>query len=176
MDIQPISSNKFIVGLSCDDMKQLDITYDDMDYSNVETRRVIWTILDTVRRNTGRDVDPSGNLVIEAAPDMGGGCLLVFTVPSEKNHVDSGTVISKSNATQIFEFHCLNNFLDAIKSAQLENSGCRFFTDGEKYRIEISAEYVAACERILKEYGFFAGKDCLTAAYTHEHWKELFAH
>ena len=45
MDIQPISNNKFIVGLTCDEMKDLDITYDDMDYSNIETRRVIWTIL-----------------------------------------------------------------------------------------------------------------------------------
>ena len=69
MDIQPISSNKFLVGLSRDDMIDLDITYDDMDYSNIETRRVIWTILDTVRRDTGRDVDPSGSLMIEAAPD-----------------------------------------------------------------------------------------------------------
>ena len=46
MDIQPISNNKFIVGLTCDEMKDLDITYEDMDYSNIETRRVIWTILD----------------------------------------------------------------------------------------------------------------------------------
>ena len=65
MDIQPISSNKFIVGLTLDDMIELDITYDEMDYSNIETRRVIWTILDTVRKDTGRDVDPSGNLMIE---------------------------------------------------------------------------------------------------------------
>ena len=79
MDIQPISNNKFIVGLTCDEMKDLDITYEDMDYSNIETRRVIWTILDTVRRDTGRDVDPSGNLMIEAAPDTDGGCLLMFT-------------------------------------------------------------------------------------------------
>ena len=40
MDIQPISNNKFIVGLTCDEMKDLDITYEDMDYSNIETRRV----------------------------------------------------------------------------------------------------------------------------------------
>ena len=170
MDIQPISNNKFIVGLTCDEMKDLDITYEDMDYSNIETRRVIWTILDTVRRDTGRDVDPSGNLMIEAAPDTDGGCLLMFTVASGRNK-KSETVVLKANATRIFEFENVDNLLDFLRF--LPDNSRRIFTKGSKYRLELPTETANNFHRILNEYGKFVGKSSLTAAHTHEHWREL---
>lgn len=171
MDIQPISSNRFIVGLTIDDMIELDITYDEMDYSNIETRRVIWTILDTVRRDTGRDVDPSGNLTIEAAPDADGGCLLMFTVASGQNQ-KSETVVLKANATRIFEFENVDNLLDFLRFLP-NNASKRIFSAEGKYRIELAADTANSLNRELNEYGKFIGKDSLTAAYTHEHWREL---
>ena len=170
MDIQPISNNKFIVGLTCDEMKDLDITYEDMDYSNIETRRVIWTILDTVRRDTGRDIDPSGNLMIEAAPDTDGGCLLMFTVASGPNK-KSETVISKANPTRIYEFENLDNMLDFLRF--LPDNSRRIFTKGIKYRLELPTETANNFHRILNEYGKFVGKDRLTVAVTHEHWTKI---
>lgn len=171
MDIQHIGNNKFIVGLSKADMEQLDITYDSMDYSNIETRRVIWTILDRVRQHTGKDVDPSGNLLIEVAPDAMGGCFLMFTVPSSKKII--GTVISKSNSNHIFEFESADNFLDFLAVSDLDKKDNRYFTDGIKYRLELSSEASVCYRRIIEEYGRFIGKDAITAASTHEHWKEL---
>lgn len=170
LDIQNIGVNKFIVGLSRTDMEQLDITYDKMDYSNIETRRVIWTILDRVRQRTGKDVDPSGNLMIEAAPDSTGGCFLMFTVPASKKNI--GTVISKNSGNWIFEFDSADNLLDML-SATDNNLKIKLFTDGRKYRAELSSECAAAKHRIIEEYGRFIGKDSLTAALTHEHWKEI---
>ncbi len=170
MDIQPISSNKFIVGLSCDEMKDLDITYDEMDYSNIETRRVIWTILDTVRRDTGRDVDPSGNLMIEAAPDAEGGCLLMFTVASGTNK-RSETVISKANPTRIYEFEKLDDLLDFMQF--LPDDSRRIFTLENKYRLELPTETATELQRILNEYAKSIGKSGLAVAHTHEHWREL---
>lgn len=171
VDIQHIGSNKFIVGLTKTDMEQLDITYEAMDYSNIETRRVIWTILDRVRQHTGKDVDPSGNLVIEAAPDSTGGCFLMFTVPASQKHI--GAVISKSNSTCVFEFENADNLLDMLAASHLEKENKRCFTDGKKYRLELPTEKAVYCRRIIEEYGKFIGKDCVTAAATHEHWKEL---
>lgn len=171
MDIQPISNNKFIVGLSRDDMLDLDITYEEMDYSNIETRRVIWTILDTVRKDTGRDVDPSGNLMIEAAPNPNGGCLLMFTISSSlKAH--SGTIISKINSSKIFEFENVDNLLDFLNQIDKKIEK-RLFTNGKKYRIEITSEFTDSVERLINEYGLFVGKDALTSAVTHEHWQEI---
>lgn len=171
MDIQPISNNKFIVGLSKDDMLDLDITYEEMDYSNIETRRVIWTILDTVRKDTGRDVDPSGNLMIEAAPNPNGGCLLMFTVSSGLR-AHSATVISKINSSKIFEFENADNLLDFLNQIDGEIEK-RLFSKGDKYRIEITGDFSERMERIIGEYGLFVGKDALTCAVTHEHWQEI---
>lgn len=171
MDIQHIGSNKFLVGLSRSDMEQLDITYDSMDYSNIETRRVIWTILDRVRQSTGKDVDPSGNLMIEAAPDSYGGCFLMFTVPSSKKSI--GTVISKTNGTQIFEFENADNYLDLLSSLGIEKLGGRLFTCRGKYRAELPTEKAASIQRLLNEYARFVGKDIFTSAETHEHWDEV---
>lgn len=171
MDIQPISSNKFLVGLSRDDMIDLDITYDDMDYSNIETRRVIWTILDTVRRDTGRDVDPSGSLMIEAAPDPCGGCLLMFTVASGMNRKPE-TVISKNDQSRIFEFENVDDMLDLMKLLP-EDAVRHIFTDGGKYRLELRTQTASGLGRLLGEYGKFVGKDRLTVAVTHEHWTKI---
>ncbi len=171
VDIQPIGSNRFIVGLTKTDMEQLDITYDSMDYSNIETRRVIWTILDRVRQRTGRDVDPSGSLMIEAAPDSSGGCFLMFTVPAARR--STGTVISKNGSTQLFEFDSSDNLIDFITASDFGETEHRLFTDGSRYRLELPAEKAICCRRLLEEYGRFIGRDSLTAAATHEHWKEL---
>lgn len=169
VNIQPIGSNKFIVSLNCEDLKDLDITYDTMDYSNIETRRVIWTILDRVRTSTGQDIDPSGNLMIEAAPDSSGGCILMFTVPVSCS--DIGTVVSKTNPTQIFEFENINNLLDVITAAKITDS--KIFTDGKKFRAEFTTRQTALCRRVIEEFGKFVGNDSLTAAKTHEYWQEI---
>ena len=171
MDIQHIGTNKFIVGLSRTDMEQFDITYDEMDYSNIETKRVIWTILDTVRQKTGKDVDPSGNLMIEAAPDNSGGCLLMFTVPASRK--TAGTVISKNPGAQIFEFENADIFLDAVSAMKCGASDGKFFTDGRKFRAEFSNEKSNAFQNILREYSRFVGKDTVTVVSTHEHWNEI---
>lgn len=171
MDIQSISVNKFVVVLNSEDLMQLDITYDEMDYSNIETRRVIWTILDTVRQSTGRDVDPSGNIVIEAAPDNSGGCLLMFTIPASLGKI--GTVISKGSLTRIYEFENENDLLD-VSAALGRDCACgRIFTDGKRFRVEFPADKVSLCCRIIEEYGSFIGKDDMTIASTHEHWREV---
>ena len=171
MEIQPIGSNKFLVGLNREDLRRLDITYDTMDYSNIETRRVIWTILDSVRKNTGRDIDPSGNLLIEASPDGSDGCILMFTVPVSR--ADIGTVISKSNSVQIFEFSSSDNLLDAISAVGNDGIKGRIFTDGRNFRAEIPAEKAAIYRHIIEEFGVFVGNDNLTVTATHEHWKEV---
>ena len=170
MDIQPIGSNKFLVSLSREDLRELDITYEAMDYSDIETRRVIWTILDCVRKHTGRDIDPSGNLIIEASPDGNGGCILLFTVPA--SHSVVGTVISKNSNTHIFEFGNTDNLLDALSAIGYDETDCRIFTDGRRFRAEISSEKFVRYRHIAEEFGTYIGSDSITVALTHEHFKE----
>lgn len=81
MKIDAPQANKIVVELTAQDMAELDITYEELDYGNIETRRVIWTILDRVRTALHRDIDPSEKMLIESVPTQDGGCVLFFTVP-----------------------------------------------------------------------------------------------
>ena len=76
MKINSPAEDRIIVDLTDEDLRELDITYEDMDYSTIETRRVIWTVLDAAGKALGRDLDPSHRMVIEASPKSAGGCVL----------------------------------------------------------------------------------------------------
>ena len=80
MKIEAIGEEKILVALSDKDMNELDITYDEMDYSNIETRRVIWTILDEAKRSLGKPIDTNGRILIEVTPSDDGGCIMCFTL------------------------------------------------------------------------------------------------
>lgn len=168
MDIRAISSTRFAVGLSADDMQDLDITYDEMDYSNIETRRVIWVILDAVRQTLGRDIDPSGNLMIEAAPDNSGGCLLTFTVPDPlRSSRPPETVVMKLPEKRVYEFESADDLLDFFSAEGLAPSELSIYRLGEKYRAVLSE-----CELPVspEEFGEYIGSDELTLAVTSERW------
>lgn len=83
MKIQADGEEKISVILTKSDMTALDITYEELDYSNIETRRVIWTILDEARKVLGKPVDIDNRLLIRASPADDGGCFLQFTRLSE---------------------------------------------------------------------------------------------
>ena len=73
MNIQADGNEKIAVTLSHQDMNELDITYDEMDYSNIETRRVIWTVLDEAKRVLGKPINTDGRLLVQVSPADDGG-------------------------------------------------------------------------------------------------------
>lgn len=85
MKISAPKENYIFIELTGEDMKKLNITYADMDYSNVETRRVIWTLLDEAKHSLGKEFELSDKLKIEALPSADGGCLLFFTINRKPN-------------------------------------------------------------------------------------------
>lgn len=65
--------------ISADEMEQLGINYGELDYSSVETRRFLWSVIEEIRGD-GIDVDMSGRVLIEAFDGGTGGCTIAFTV------------------------------------------------------------------------------------------------
>ena len=59
--------------ISADEMEQLGISYGELDYSSVETRRFLWSVIEEIRGD-GIDVDMSGRVLIEAFDGGTGGC------------------------------------------------------------------------------------------------------
>ena len=118
MKIESNGEEKITVTLSQTDMNDLDITYDEMDYSNIETRRVIWTILDKARKTLGKSVDTDGKLLIEVSPSEDGGCILHFTNSPLGDSKSKKRLIMKKEAEPIL--FCPwdeNSFLDCLKIA-----------------------------------------------------------
>ena len=124
MKIQAPAENRITIELSARDMDALNITYEQMDYSNIETRRVVWTLLDRAGHELKRDIDPSGRMIIEAVPAGRGGCVLKFTLCSDGSRgVRQPPSIKKGENTAVYEFGSLDDVMDAAHALgrSLEN-------------------------------------------------------
>lgn len=159
MKIESSGEEKITVALSSEDMRELDITYDEMDYSNIETRRVIWTILDKARLSLGRSVNPEDRLLIEVSPLENGGCILSFTAfPPSDSKAKKRTVMKKDNEPLLLIPIDLNAYLDML--ARVKNGhedikaiSCYRF-DSEIYAVVYPKPFRAqAVSHILSEYG-----------------------
>ena len=116
MKIEAISDEKILVALSDKDMDELQITYDEMDYSNIETRRVIWTILDEAKRSLGKPLDTDGKILIEVTPSDDGGCIMCFTSMPSADYKSRKKLVMKKEVEPLL-FKTLNEdaLLDTLE-------------------------------------------------------------
>ena len=182
MKIEAPQENKIVVELTAQDMAELHITYEEMDYGNVETRRVIWTILDRVRTVLQRDIDPSGKLMIESIPTRDGGCVLFFTVPKE----DAGPFVRQPVrlCRQPSTLLCaVDTPDDLFRLARHLRQALKPLPPSSLYLWE--KRYVLllqdgmctpVCRTILAEYGTVCADNALAAAVLCEHGKLLAEH
>ena len=186
MRIEAITGRKIVVELSGEDMEQLGITYEALDYTCVDTRRVIWIILDHVRESTGCDVDPSGQLLIDAMPRPTGGCILFFTIkgghcPEHFSPCMPERVLRKQEQLIVaFEFENINALLDcaAAYTRALRGDCERLFSHSELYsragrfRLLLSpAQELTLLRQFFGEYARFCGENAFVADRTREHWQ-----
>ncbi len=176
MKINSPAEDRIIVDLTEQDMTELDITYEDMDYSTIETRRVIWTLLDEAGRVLGRELDPSRKMVIEAMPKNEGGCILCFTILDCRRKPSAKQFLKKQSEFLICDFDNLDLLFDAAKafgsfdtpteSSLYENNG--------RYRLVISC--CGEIHRIRSRFSEFCKPEngnALLFEFTREHWKEI---
>ena len=186
MRIEAITGRKVIVELSPEDMDRLDITYEALDYASVDTRRVIWIILDRVRECTGCDIDPSGQLLIDAMPRPAGGCILFFTMRGGCAEFALGTaerVLRKQEQLlAAFEFAGVDALLDCASAyARRLHSGSdqlfsasELYCDGARYRLLLCpAQALSSVKQFFGEYAAFCGEDSFAAERTREHWQRV---
>lgn len=176
MKCRLLKENGIEIELSRDELHALDITYDKLDYANVETRRVLWTVLDEARAQLGSELDLSGKMLIEAKSDGDGGCVLDFTLLPYEKTKSAGRLIKRDSSVLQFESDNINDVLDvancignAAKMSLYENNG--------KYRILCKTEN-ADSERIyamLTEFGSVCRCNSIGSAATREHWRLLSA-
>ena len=174
MKINSPAENRITVDLTKQDMAELDITYEEMDYSTTETRRVIWTLLDEAGKVLGKEFDPSRRMIIEAIPKNEGGCVLNFTLLDGGKRVTAQKhLLKKQTENFICEFDSLDALYRAAESINVRCKSCLYEKNG-KYRLAI----FGACDsgntaRLFSEFGRIIGFDPLILDHTNEHWNLL---
>ncbi len=78
MEIIMISDNKLKVMLGEDDLRQFEIKAEQLDYSNTETKRMFWDILNRAKHETGFDTDGQ-RVLVQLYPSKEGGCEMFVT-------------------------------------------------------------------------------------------------
>lgn len=170
------SEDRIIVDLSNNDMLELDITYENMDYSTIETRRVIWTVLDAAGKFLGRDLDPSRKMIIEAVPKSDGGCVLIFTVLNGYKGLQSKKpLLKKQPESLLCEFESLDDLYRCAQgfaaNSEVESS---LYENNGKYRLILTSPYeTSSILRHFSEFCLCESCETLKADFTREHWKTL---
>ncbi len=170
------TDNRICIKLSSEDMIELDITYEELDYSNIETRRVLWTLLDEARHELGKNIRLSQKMIVEAVPDNDGGCTIYFTVNDTKTVKNGKKQLIKLIGARIL---CSSDSIDnmgelaKVLSSSEKISKSELFTDGTSYRMIIRPDISIAdsIESIICEFCDICD-DSLIAG-TYEHWKML---
>ena len=179
MKINSPAENKIIVDLNEQDMLELDITYEEMDYSTIETRRVIWTVLDAAGKVLGRTLDPSRRMIIEAVPRSEGGCTLLFTMlENSKNGLRQKSTLKKQVESLICEFRSLDSLFSAVKG--LEKSvictESSLYESNGSYRLIISSPFdTAKLRHYFSEFCNVWVCEKLIYEFTKEHWNTVAA-
>ncbi len=176
MNITVQAENTICIELTRQDMTELDITYEELDYSNIETRRVLWTLLDEAKHTLGRDIRLTQKMLIEAVPDENGGCRIYFSVADE-HYPKSGKkqLVKLSGTKTVCQSVSIDNIGALAQVLQKHNciSKSELYTDGEKYRLIVSQKpsFAGDLTAILREYCEIC--DNLSVPFTSEHWKLL---
>lgn len=126
--------NGIEIELTAAELQSLDITYEKLDYANIETRRVLWTVLDEALGTLGREMDLSGRMLIEAQPVGDGGCILDFTVLPDTGGKIKRRLIKKEEKAILFETEDTDILTDVLRLIRPCVSG-KLFRQTGVYRL-----------------------------------------
>lgn len=132
MKINAPKEKYIFIELSRKDMEKLNLNYEDMDYSDEETRRAIYSVLSQAKASLNQDFELSDTLRVEALPRDDGGCLLFFTIAQKKRRY---RVLSKSDITYASDkIDALLDFSASMKKdAKTEIKSSLYYFDGCYY-------------------------------------------
>lgn len=168
MNIILISDDRLKVILTDADLNNYGIRVEDMDYDNIETKRVFRTILDKAKNETGFDASHS-RIFIQIYPDIRGGCEMYVSRIGEKSsscrsgrgRVSYGEGGKEKSSEHIYRFEAMEDLLRACRLlrevgfsvtssayAERENG------DGACYLMAVlTVESEARASYLLSEYG-----------------------
>lgn len=178
LTIELIDENKIKISLSHSDMERLDISYSELDYSNMDTRRIIWTLLCEAKNSLELELDLFSKMMVEVLPSSSDGCTILFTVLDSPSQTQQSKILIKKNCKPcVYEFSDLDSLIPAITGPLFHESltadDCELYTIDGRYRliITISGRRSLDLPDMFTEFGVYIGEGKSYAAYTREHGK-----
>lgn len=158
-----------------DELSEYGITYEELDYGKIETRRVLWHMLDDIKKKSGADLGFSGKMLIEVMKENGEKYLFCFTRLSHGDDAKSIKQLVKSeNPPVCTEFADFEDMLKAISHMSF-GKVCSLFEKDGKYRMltETSTYEKAHFTDTLSEFGVCLSEPLRKKAECLEHWNCL---
>ena len=149
MKIDIATEKSILVELSKEDMSFYDITYEELDYSNIPTRKIIFEIIEQIKEETGKTFDFTDNLQIDVMPDSIGGCLIIFTDCTENSKA-----VSVCSPSAVFETREIDDLIDCARTIRKSKSSfpqCDLFENLGIYTLVVR-NCSAGLKRIISEF------------------------
>ena len=176
MRIVTVNEYRVEITLTEEELREYDITYEQLDYADADTRRVLWTLLAKVRQTNGADIDLSGRLLIEVRRETDGSCRVCFTsLPQKEGQSAAVRQLVKTQAEPIvLECAGLDDAVRAAAAAKSDASGALYHKNGV-YRLifRVNSEEHNRTALRAAEFGELLPRAALAAAECDEHWQCL---
>ena len=187
MELKLLNENRLKITLTNEDMALMDITYEEMDYDeDINTKRVVWEILDKAKRQTGFDASGPDDLYINVRPDKNGGCLIYVTKEnqSQKSSFYPYTY-EKKYKSKLYTGVKKKRFLYVFENSEVLLEICRqlsrlgyngksdIFADEKKYYLYIEDNRESSLD-VISEYGVLINNPFFSF-YLDEHTKKIIA-
>ena len=178
MEFKLVNENKLKIVLTNEDMASMDITYEEMNYDDTNTKRVLWEIFDKAKRITGFDASLDKPL-IQMYDRKNDGCLIFVTKGTLKNDQYSYEKRYKKFYTGIkkrrllYMFDNSETLSEACKQLTLigYNGKSDIYANNDKYFLYIEDNREQALD-LISEYGFLMNNPFFSF-YLDEHTKKI---
>lgn len=174
MKIERLHEGKIKISLDAQDLMRMDTTFEELDYSKVETRKIISSLLKQALEETGFDSSNS-RLLIEAVPASDGGCHLYFTTLDSEEYRKLQKSANKQYVPYVYEFPDIDTVLDVIpvikEWASVEFLNNSLYSLNEKFILVFHStpSFPQEAGSVLSEYGRLLGKGLTAEAHVEEH-------
>ncbi len=122
--------------LSAEEMKIYGITYEEMDYGNTETRRVLWSLINDIKKLSGVAITLSGKLLIEVIKENSGNIRICFTMlPDREDDPKSVKQLVKCETLPVIaEFNNIEDVITVAGAVEINADSMLYECNG-KYRM-----------------------------------------
>ena len=179
MEFKLVNENKLKIVLTSEDMASMDITCEEMNYDDTNTKRVFWEIFDKAKRQTGFDAAADKTL-IQVHDKKSDGCLIFVTKVGtqkgdpytyEKRYRKLYTGVKKKRLLYMFDNS--ETLFELCKQLEVigYSSKSDIFADNEKYYLYIEDNREQVLD-LIGEYGCLINNPFFSF-YLDEHAKKI---